>query len=40
MLLFFVEEYYLLPGAVLVIEHHNQLVGTGAYYPVKRGEKQ
>ncbi|MDP5339097.1 MAG: GNAT family N-acetyltransferase, partial [Nodularia sp. (in: cyanobacteria)] len=22
-----------------VIEHQNQLVGTGAYYPIKRGKK-
>ena len=35
-----VEEYYVLPGGEFwVIEHHNQLVGTAAYYPVKRGEK-
>jgi putative acetyltransferase len=35
-----VEECYLLTGGEFwVIEHHNQLVGTAAYYPVKRGEK-
>ncbi|WP_341526924.1 GNAT family N-acetyltransferase [Nostoc sp. UHCC 0302] len=35
-----VEEYYLATGGEFwVIEHQNQLVGTGAYYPIKRGEK-
>ncbi len=35
-----VEEYYLTTGGEFwVIEHQNQLVGTGAYYQVKRGEK-
>jgi putative acetyltransferase len=34
------EDFYLATGGEFwVIEHHNQLVGTGAYYPVKRGEK-
>lgn len=34
------EEYYLLAGGEFwVIEHQEQLVGTGGYYPVKRGEK-
>lgn len=35
-----VEEYYLARGGEFwVIERQNQLVGTGAYYPVERGEK-
>lgn len=35
-----VEECYLdTKGEFWVIEHQNQLVGTGAYYPVQRGEK-
>lgn len=35
-----VEECYLATGGEFwVIEHENQLVGTGAYYPIKRGEK-
>ncbi|MDF5733813.1 MAG: GNAT family N-acetyltransferase [Rhizonema sp. PD38] len=35
-----VEKYYLTTGGEFwVIEHQNQLVGTGAYYQVKRGEK-
>lgn len=35
-----VEDFYLATGGEFwVIEHHSQLVGTGAYYPVKRGEK-
>jgi putative acetyltransferase len=34
-----VEEYYLKAGGEFwVIEHQNQIVGTGAYYPIKRGE--
>jgi len=35
-----VEEFYLAVGGEFwVIENQGQLVGTGAYYPVKRGEK-
>lgn len=35
-----VEEYYLSGGGEFwVIEYNSQLVGTAAYYPVKRGEK-
>ncbi|HYW19694.1 MAG TPA: GNAT family N-acetyltransferase [Nodularia sp. (in: cyanobacteria)] len=35
-----VEEFYLKTGGEFwVIEHQNQLVGTGAYYPIKRGKK-
>ncbi|MEA5513545.1 GNAT family N-acetyltransferase [Nodularia sp. UHCC 0506] len=35
-----VEEFYLENGGEFwVIEHQNQLVGTGAYYPIKRGKK-
>jgi putative acetyltransferase len=35
-----VEECYLATGGEFwVIEHQNQVVGTGAYYPIKRGEK-
>ncbi|GAB1542353.1 GNAT family N-acetyltransferase [Scytonema sp. NUACC21] len=35
-----VEECYLAVGGEFwVVEHQNQLVGTGAYYPVKRGDK-
>lgn len=35
-----VENYYLATGGEFwVIEHHSQLVGTAAYYPVQRGEK-
>lgn len=35
-----VEECYLATGGEFwVIEHQHQLVGTGAYYPVNRGEK-
>lgn len=35
-----VEECYLATGGEFwVIEHHDKLVGTGAYYPVNRGEK-
>ncbi len=35
-----VEEYYLAKGGEFwVIERQNQLLGTGAYYPVARGEK-
>ncbi|TVP57480.1 MAG: GNAT family N-acetyltransferase [Nodularia sp. (in: Bacteria)] len=35
-----VEEFYLETGGEFwVIEHQNQLVGTGAYYPIKRGHK-
>ncbi|MDZ8080942.1 MAG: GNAT family N-acetyltransferase [Nostoc sp. SerVER01] len=35
-----VEEFYLATGGEFwVIEHQSQLVGTGAYYPIKRGEK-
>jgi putative acetyltransferase len=34
-----VEEFYLETGGEFwVIEHQNQLVGTGAYYPIKRGK--
>jgi putative acetyltransferase len=34
-----VEEYYLATGGEFwVIEHQNKLVGTGAYYPIQRGE--
>lgn len=35
-----VEEYYLATGGEFwVIEYQNQLVGTGAYYPIARGQK-
>jgi putative acetyltransferase len=35
-----VEEFYLAAGGEFwVIEHQNQIVGTGAYYPIHRGEK-
>ncbi|NJM74059.1 MAG: GNAT family N-acetyltransferase [Scytonema sp. RU_4_4] len=35
-----VEECYLAVGGEFwVIEYQNQVVGTGAYYPIKRGEK-
>jgi putative acetyltransferase len=35
-----VEEAYLATGGEFwVIEHQSQLVGTGAYYPIHRGEK-
>ncbi|MBD2386884.1 GNAT family N-acetyltransferase [Cylindrospermum sp. FACHB-282] len=35
-----VEECYLATGGEFwVIEHRNQVVGTGAYYPIHRGEK-
>ncbi|WP_016952476.1 GNAT family N-acetyltransferase [Anabaena sp. PCC 7108] len=35
-----VEECYLATGGEFwVIEHQNQIVGTGAYYPIDRGEK-
>jgi putative acetyltransferase len=35
-----VEEYYLaIGGEFWVIEYQNQVVGTGAYYPIHRGEK-
>jgi putative acetyltransferase len=35
-----IEEFYLATGGEFwVIEHEQQLVGTGAYYPIKRGEK-
>ncbi|MBH8563540.1 GNAT family N-acetyltransferase [Nostoc sp. CENA67] len=35
-----VEEHYLATGGEFwVIEHQTQIVGTGAYYPVQRGEK-
>lgn len=35
-----VEECYLATGGEFwVIEYQNQIVGTGAYYPIKRGEK-
>ncbi|MDM9381184.1 GNAT family N-acetyltransferase [Chlorogloeopsis sp. ULAP01] len=35
-----VEAYYLATrGEFWIIEHQNQIVGTGAYYPIKRGEK-
>jgi putative acetyltransferase len=34
-----VEEFYLETGGEFwVIEHQSQLVGTGAYYPIKRGK--
>ncbi|MFQ4145454.1 GNAT family N-acetyltransferase [Chlorogloeopsis sp. ULAP02] len=34
-----VEEYYLATGGEFwIIEHQNKLVGTGAYYPIKRSE--
>lgn len=36
----YVQEFYLANGGEFwVIEHHNQLVGTGGYYPIQRGEK-
>lgn len=35
-----VEKYYLAAGGEFwVIEQQNRIVGTGAYYPIKRGEK-
>jgi putative acetyltransferase len=35
-----VEECYLATGGEFwVIEHQSQIVGTGAYYPINRGEK-
>ncbi|AFZ59044.1 GNAT family N-acetyltransferase [Anabaena cylindrica FACHB-243] len=35
-----IEECYLATGGEFwVIEHQNKIVGTGAYYPIKRGEK-
>ncbi len=35
-----VEEFYLTTGGEFwVIEHQSQLVGTGAYYPIHRGQK-
>ncbi|MBW4564377.1 MAG: GNAT family N-acetyltransferase [Mojavia pulchra JT2-VF2] len=35
-----VEEFYLASGGEFwVIEHQSQIVGTGAYYPVNRGQK-
>ncbi|MGM3306938.1 GNAT family N-acetyltransferase [Anabaena sp. WFMT] len=35
-----IEEYYLATGGEFwVIEHQNKIVGTGAYYPIERGEK-
>ncbi len=35
-----VEEFYLAVGGEFwVIEHQSQIVGTGAYYPVNRGQK-
>jgi putative acetyltransferase len=35
-----VEEFYINAGGEFwVIEHQNQIVGTGAYYPIKRGKK-
>ncbi|MEH2071207.1 MAG: GNAT family N-acetyltransferase [Nostoc sp.] len=35
-----VEESYLATGGEFwVIEHQSQLVGTGAYYPIERGQK-
>ena len=35
-----VEKFYLEAGGEFwVIEHQNQLVGTGAYYPISRGQK-
>ncbi|MFM7373458.1 MAG: GNAT family N-acetyltransferase, partial [Sphaerospermopsis kisseleviana] len=35
-----IEEYYLAVGGEFwVIEHQNKIVGTGAYYPIKRGEQ-
>ncbi|MBE9053904.1 GNAT family N-acetyltransferase [Nostocales cyanobacterium LEGE 11386] len=35
-----IEEFYLATGGEFwVIEHQSQLVGTGAYYPIKRGTK-
>ncbi|WP_353931771.1 GNAT family N-acetyltransferase [Okeanomitos corallinicola TIOX110] len=34
-----VEEYYLKTGGEFwVIEHQNNIVGTGAYYPIERGD--
>jgi putative acetyltransferase len=34
-----VEEYYLATGGEFwVIEHQSKVVGTGAYYPIKRGK--
>jgi putative acetyltransferase len=34
-----VEEYYLATGGEFwVIEHQDKVVGTGAYYPIKRGK--
>ncbi|WGV24729.1 GNAT family N-acetyltransferase [Halotia branconii] len=35
-----VEDFYLAVGGEFwVIEHQSQIVGTGAYYPVNRGQK-
>lgn len=35
-----IEKYYLATGGEFwVIEQQNQLIGTGAYYPIKRGNK-
>ncbi|MBK1990954.1 GNAT family N-acetyltransferase [Sphaerospermopsis aphanizomenoides BCCUSP55] len=35
-----VEQYYIHTGGEFwVIEHQNQIVGTGAYYPIPRGQK-
>ena len=35
-----VEEFYLKTGGEFwVIEYQNQIIGTGAYYPIQRGEK-
>lgn len=35
-----VEKYYLAAGGEFwVIEQQNRIVGTGAYYPIKRGKK-
>jgi putative acetyltransferase len=35
-----IEKYYIETGGEFwVIEHDNQIVGTGAYYPINRGEK-
>ncbi|MEA5572357.1 GNAT family N-acetyltransferase [Calothrix sp. UHCC 0171] len=35
-----VEEFYLdTSGEFWVIEYQNQIVGTGAYYPIERGQK-
>ncbi len=34
-----VEDYYLDKGGFWVIEYQGEVVGTGAYYPIERGEK-